>query len=243
MGDPIEYESVKMTFDDPDVKDVLYLGSVKDNVGHTESASGVAALIKCLLMMEHGVIPKQANFSRLNPKINPSKRIVIPQSNVEWQAPHVALVANYGAAGSNAAIVLRESGSQTDQKPTSQASTSSPSYPLLLSAKSEESLSLYLTALKKWLAGSEGSFSNVAFNIARRQNTDFPYRIAVTATSKAELVEKLDTVSHAVPSGKRPVILCFGGQNGRTVTLSKDLYESSKLLKTYMVSQSRLNPC
>ncbi|KAI0451650.1 beta-ketoacyl synthase [Xylaria acuta] len=220
VGDPIEYESVKMTFENPDAQNDLYLGSVKDNVGHTESASGVAGLIKCLLMMEHGVIPKQAGFSRLNPKINPLKRIVIPQT------------------GSNAAIVVRESNPQSDQNTTCRDEILTQAYPFLLSAKSEESLFLYLTALKRWLSGTEGSFANVAFNIARRQNTDFHYRIAVTATSNADLTEKLEAIpstsSHALPSGKQPVILCFGGQNGRTVTLSKAVYGSSKLLKTHM---------
>ncbi|KAI0445250.1 beta-ketoacyl synthase [Xylaria telfairii] len=234
VGDPIEYESVKMTFEDPDSQNDLYLGSVKDNVGHTESASGVAGLIKCLLMMEHGIIPKQAGFSRLNPKINPSKRIVIPQNNLNWQGPHVALVANYGAAGSNAALVVRESNSKSGQS----TSSSNQAYPLLLSAKSEESLSLYITALRRWLSGTKEPFANAAFNIARKQNTDFLHRIAITATSNEELTEKLKTISSAgsrvVANNRQPVILCFGGQNGRTVTLSKAVYESSKLLKTYI---------
>ncbi|KAI8944280.1 beta-ketoacyl synthase [Xylaria longipes] len=238
VGDPIEYESVKMTFEDPDAQNDLYLGSVKDNVGHTESASGVAGLIKCLLMMEHGIIPKQAGFSRINPKINPLKRIVIPQSNSDWQGPHVALVANYGAAGSNAAIVVRESNSKSDQNTISRDDVSTQAYPLLLSAKSEESLSMYIAALKRWLSRTKGSFANVAFNIARRQNTDFHYRVAVTATSNADITQKLEAISstssHTLPSRERPVILCFGGQNGRTVTLSRDLYESTRLLKTYM---------
>ncbi|KAI1423700.1 beta-ketoacyl synthase [Xylaria sp. FL1777] len=239
VGDPIEYESVKMTFDDTGAQNELYLGSVKDNFGHTESASGVAGLIKCLLMIEHGIIPKQAGFSRLNPKINPSKRIVIPQRNLDWQGPHVALIANYGAAGSNAAIVLRELGSPSDQKTTSQDIIYSQAYPVLLSAKSKESLCLYLTALKNWLSGhAEASFADVTFNISRRQNTDFQHRVAVTATSNEYLVEKLQTISsssfEANPSRRKPVIMCFGGQNGRTVTLSEHLYNSSKLLKTYM---------
>ncbi|KAI1361624.1 beta-ketoacyl synthase [Xylaria arbuscula] len=233
VGDPIEYESVKMTFDEPDVDNELYLGSIKDNFGHTESASGVAGLIKCLLMMEHGTIPKQAGFSCLNPKIDPLKRIIIPKSNVSWQEPHVALVANYGAAGSNAAIVMRERVSQSEQK-----GIPSSAYPVLLSAKSRESLSSYLEALKNWLPGSESSFSNVAFNISRKQNTDFQHRLALTAANNEDLAEKLRNISSSsyttTNSAKKPVVLCFGGQNGRSVTLSKELYDSSRLLKTYL---------
>ncbi|KAI0551609.1 beta-ketoacyl synthase [Xylaria curta] len=189
VGDPIEYESIKMTFEDAD----------------------------------HGIIPKQAGFSDLNPRINPSKRIVIPQSNLDWQGPFVALVANYGAAGSNAAIVLREFNSQLDQSTLGRDDISTRAYPL------------------RWLPSTKGSFATVAFNIARRQNIDFHHRIAVTATSNADLHDKLEkttsTGSCTLPSVKSPVILCFGGQNGQTVTFSKDLYESSKLLRTYMVIQ------
>ncbi|KAI0466772.1 beta-ketoacyl synthase [Xylaria cf. heliscus] len=238
VGDPIEYESVKMTFEDSNAQNDLYLGSVKDNIGHTESASGVAGLIKCLLMMEHRIIPKQAGFSQLNPKINPSERIVIPQRNSDWEGPRVALVANYGAAGSNAAIVVREFNSSWAKDTIKCNNLVAQAYPLLLSAKSEESLYLYIAALKRWLSGTEASFATVAFNVARRQNIDFRYRVAITATSNAELTEKLEAVSftgpHALLSAKHPIILCFGGQSGRTVTLSKDLYDSSNLLKTYM---------
>ncbi|KAI0421420.1 beta-ketoacyl synthase [Xylaria grammica] len=173
----------------------------------------------CLLMMEHGVIPKQAGFSRLNPKISPSKRIIIPQSNLNWQRPHAALVANYGAAGSNAAIVLRESGLQADQKIQSIVSSQA-------------------SALKNWFPGKAAPFANVAFNISRRQNTDFHHRVAFTASSDEDLADKLESAlrssSPTLRSGKEPIILCFGGQNGRTATLSKGLYDSTKLLKTYM---------
>ncbi|KAI0154156.1 beta-ketoacyl synthase [Xylariaceae sp. FL1272] len=236
VGDPIEYETVKKTFDCPGAQDELYLGSVKDNFGHTESASGVAGVLKCLLMMENGMIPKQAGFSRLNPKIDPLKRIVIPQSNIDWRTPHVSLIANYGAAGSNAAIVMR--GNKKADLAPSLDSKSGQVYPIMLSAKSEDSLSMYLAALKKWIGAKGESIANVAFNLARRQNTDFKCRVAVTASSGSDLVKKLDSVASSAQKHeideKRPIIMCFGGQNGRTATLSRKLYQSSTLLRSHM---------
>lgn len=69
VGDPIECESIRQVFASSQRQDTLYLGSVKANIGHTEATSGVAGLIKTILMMQHTTILIQANFVSLNPKI------------------------------------------------------------------------------------------------------------------------------------------------------------------------------
>ncbi|KAH6617173.1 hypothetical protein F5144DRAFT_660065 [Chaetomium tenue] len=64
VGDPIECASIRSAFGGAHRQQELTIGSVKDVIGHTEAASGVAGCIKTLLMMQHGVIPKQPNFTR-----------------------------------------------------------------------------------------------------------------------------------------------------------------------------------
>ncbi|KAI0379432.1 hypothetical protein F5Y04DRAFT_290317 [Hypomontagnella monticulosa] len=239
VGDPIEYESIRMAFTSRSRANKLFLGSVKDNVGHTEAASGVTGLIKCLLMMEHGVIPKQANFSNLNPKIKASEQIVVPRSTQPWSGRHVALVNNYGAAGSNAALVLREHVPARREDTIDTPELIKPC-PLLVAAKSKESLASYLAALREWLPRYTGSFTNALFNIARRQNPSSLHKFAITTTSVAGLISGIDARLSKEPETekadgrKRPVILCFGGQNGRVATLSKEVYDNSKSLRDHL---------
>ncbi len=72
VGDPIEYEGIRSTFTSPLRDTELFIRAVKDTIGHAEAASGVAGIIKCLLMMQHKTIPKQANFVTLNSRIKTS---------------------------------------------------------------------------------------------------------------------------------------------------------------------------
>jgi acyl transferase domain-containing protein len=111
VGDPIEFKSIRETFGGLQQKDNVYIGSVNDNIGHTEASSGVASLIKTILMIQNKTIPKIANFKHLNPKIKPlgKDHILIPTQSREWKvAKHIALINNYGAGGNNAAMVVKE---------------------------------------------------------------------------------------------------------------------------------------
>ena len=74
IGDPIEAAAIQATFAQHRSKDQpLYIGSVKSNIGHTEGASGLAGLIKTVLILEKAVIPPLASFEKVNPKIPVSK--------------------------------------------------------------------------------------------------------------------------------------------------------------------------
>ncbi|KAI1389672.1 uncharacterized protein F4822DRAFT_428014 [Hypoxylon trugodes] len=239
VGDPIEYESVKRSLTGPWRNDNVFLGSVKDNIGHTEAASGVAAVIKTLLMMQYKTIPKQANFKSLNPKINASDSIIVPKATQSWTAKrYVALVNNYGAAGSNAAIVLREHAPiEKPSKP--QNLRSSVGYPILLSGKTTNNLQSNMDALRSYLSKATASFADVAYNVARRQDSSFEHRASFVAADAQSLIAALGsptaradaTVSRKT---KVPVVLSFGGQTGNNVTISKELYESSDLLRSHL---------
>ncbi|MCJ1386383.1 hypothetical protein MMC17_009509, partial [Xylographa soralifera] len=243
IGDPIEYESVRVAFTGPSRSEELFLGSVKDNIGHAEGASGAAGVIKSLLMMQHKTIPKQANFVTLNPRIKCSAtdRITVPKENQPWTAQmRAALVNNYGAAGSNAAIVLHEyTEDQTLNRSHTQPSLAL--YPILLSAKSETSLRSYVTALESCLPKAGESLSRIAFNIARRQNASFEYRAAFVASDSGALLSRLKDIAGGTAdltkcTERLPVVLCFGGQTSRNVTLSQELFHGCELLQTHLKS-------
>ena len=69
MGDPIEANAIATAFGDVSREAMLVVGAVKPNVGHLEATSGLAAMVKTILVLEHGVIPPNINFRSLNPEI------------------------------------------------------------------------------------------------------------------------------------------------------------------------------
>ncbi|KAK4640000.1 Type I Iterative PKS [Podospora bellae-mahoneyi] len=203
VGDPKEYESIRMALCGPFRTEHLFVGSAKDSIGHCEAASGVAGVIKTLLMMHHKTIPPQAGFDTLNPRITttPADKIIIPKVAQPWSPVHrrVALVNNYGAAGSNAAILVREY-----EEPASQSVLSAPTtYPILLAAKSPNHLQSMIAALKSWTP-LPASFGDIAYNINKSQNPQFPHRLALTARSHDDMVACLETTAASMPTTQLP---------------------------------------
>ena len=245
VGDPIEYESIRSALAGPWRRDRVFLGSVKDNIGHTEAASGVTSVIKALLMMQYKTIPKQANFKSLNPRIKASASLVVPQTTRSWTAQRrIALVNNYGAAGSNAALVLRDYPS-TSSIITGRGIQATPPLftcisPILLSARTANDLQSYVNVLKSYLSTLQIPVESIAYNIARSHNSSFKHRAAFVAADVQGVISGLDssyteTGKNATSSPKRPVVLCFGGQGGRKIKVSKDLYERCDIFRTYLV--------
>lgn len=251
VGDPIECESIRKVFGGPHRTHELFLGSVKDNFGHTESASGAAALIKTVLMMQKRTIPKQANFTQLNPKIVPLEpdRMAVPERTQPWTAPRrIAVVNNYGAAGSNAAIVVQDINLTENDMPivnSDAASIAVSDLPFFTSAKTPESLREYCAALKSGLPRIQESHGtkatlNLAYNLSVKQNREFGYNYTFTASNLDELASNLHRALSSdfkkLPTDRRPVVLCIGGQNGRSVHLDEDLFRNTRLLQRHLVS-------
>lgn len=110
VGDPTEIMALGNAFRDyrkPD--EPLYVGAVKTNIGHLEGASGIAGLIKTILVLEKGVIPPNANFEQINPKIDTEfSRVSFPLKCIPWPDSGLrrASVNSFGFGGSNSHIVL-----------------------------------------------------------------------------------------------------------------------------------------
>jgi len=226
---------------------------VKGNIGHLEGAAGVAALIKVCLMLQKQQIPKQANYIAMNPKIAAlgASSVEIPQSTMPWKSSfRAACVNNYGAAGSNAALIIREGPSVAPQSPERSRylkSTWLPKYPIYISADSIKSLSAYAAALlvqvQRSLSSSESNVvGNVAFNLANKQNRKLPFVLSTSVSGPAQLLELLDSIASDSSTDvmqvdaekKKPVVLCFGGQVSDFVGLDKEVFEHSSILRHHL---------
>ena len=254
VGDPIEMDSIRRIFGGPNREAPLIVSSAKGNIGHTEGASGVAALIKAILQMEHRLAPRQASFKTLNPKIPALEpdNLCIPVSNLALSQERLAAcINNYGAAGSNAAMILLETPRKaaTYQQNSETSVNSQPKkYPIQLAASSEGSLLAYCTALDKLCDQLRSArnppeqsqiISNLAFNLAMRLNQELSFTLTATVTDldqlQTQLRQQTITDNNIKKRPKDPsVVLCFGGQVSDKVALDKDLWRESTLLRSYL---------
>ncbi|KAI1367017.1 hypothetical protein F5Y08DRAFT_350345 [Xylaria arbuscula] len=251
VGDPREIEAIMDVFRSPRRETPLYISSVKGNIGHTEGASGVAGLIKTLLMLQRRAVPRQVSFQRINPKINiDTVQCRIPTSTMPWEAdaPLMACINNYGAAGSIAALLVREAGKL---KPTPMPVKPLSRYPILISANSPQSLADNCEKLRQHIAANPSlSLADIAFNLSEKQNRALPKRLVLTVSSLSELAEQLQATASAADdqiysayAEPRKVILTFGGQINRSIGLSQSVYDGSALLRKHLDECDEIVKC
>lgn len=244
-GDPLEIASVREVFSGGDRQGNLHIGSLKGNIGHCETAAGVASLLKVLSMLQNKRIPPLASFKTLNPKIPalaPDK-IAFAKNVEQWDAPvRAACVNSYGAAGSNSALLCVEAPSSNLESAFTKAST----WPIIVSAASKESLTRYCRTLERHLTKhADLTLSSVAFTLAEKRQR---HRFQLTGTaSDVESLRRMlsgwsvnDGGSGLVDAGmagkkkQKAVVLAFGGQSKPTIGLDRTLYDSSPRLRAYL---------
>ncbi|AJP04992.1 hypothetical protein TU94_29680 [Streptomyces cyaneogriseus subsp. noncyanogenus] len=222
LGDPIEITGLSEAFqaaaaaggaDDGD-RPSCRLGSVKSNIGHCESAAGIAGLTKVLLQMKHGRIAPSLHSATLNPNIDfAATPFVVNQELRDWERPvvdgrthpRVAGVSSFGAGGSNAHLVVAE---HIDRRPAPAADASGPLlFPL--SAKTADRLQAYAGELLRFAREQEheeftGEARPTAADLAYTLQTGreaMEERLAVVADSFAALAGKLERYL----AGREPV--------------------------------------
>lgn len=250
IGDPEEFAGIKEIFGFEDRQSPLFFASLKGNIGHTEGASGVAGLIKVLLMMQKHAIPRQSNYGVTNSKINLIEgKTQIPTQTEAWPVPcPAACISNYGAAGSIAAMVVRGPEILQSEDHIRRGRLLS-KYPIVVTANSTNSLRENCAKLRQFLPTNTRStkahtLADIAFNTCDRQNRTLPQIFATTVCSITELEEELHAAESCPPmlpdltinirSRPNPVILVFGGQTSRQVAISRNAYHSSALFQKHL---------
>lgn len=271
VGDPAEYEAIRLALGGAEVRSKpLPLGSAKGHVGHTEGTSGVVSLIKVLTMMRENYIPPQASFTKMNPliKSSPSDKIEVITSLRPWSQPgdetsnKVALINNYGAGGSNAAMVVSQSpihGGSFAASGSARLSIGNksdgqnPRLPFFISGLDARSIKAYAAKLNSFLQSQSKtksrlplSLADLSFALNRHSNPNLSQRLIFSARSVEELRGKLSDIDSSAASTKpselgientkpeRPVILCFGGQVSTFVGLDRGLYDNVAILRRHL---------
>ncbi|MGX4256842.1 SDR family NAD(P)-dependent oxidoreductase [Bacillus sp. YH3-2-B2] len=195
LGDPIEIRALTDAFGD--VPETCLVGSVKSNIGHGESAAGIAAVTKVLLQMKHKQIAPSLHADVLNPNIQfDGGPFSVCRELTDWkrisadgeEQPLRAGISSFGAGGSNAHIIIEEY-----EAPVKQAISSQEPAVILLSAKNGERLTEYAERLLAFLQKKhidKPDLFDVAYTLqAGREAMD--ERLALIADSLKELEDKL----------------------------------------------------
>ncbi|KAM0430349.1 hypothetical protein ACHAQK_010680 [Fusarium lateritium] len=220
VGDPIEAKAIAKVLGVTRKSGLpLPIGSLKANIGHTESAAGLTGLIKAVLMLENNMIPPQVNFEKANPEIDlDNLNLRIPLS-LESQPLKRISVNSFGYGGTNAHVVVDAA---APVKPPSQNDGSSTTHNYLvpeaiprakerlfvLSAASEKSGQDLASNVAKYLeskadlaeADADALLSRLAYTLSRR--TVMENRVGVVASDLNDLLEQVTKLStEAIPRG------------------------------------------
>jgi acyl transferase domain-containing protein/NADPH:quinone reductase-like Zn-dependent oxidoreductase/NAD(P)-dependent dehydrogenase (short-subunit alcohol dehydrogenase family)/SAM-dependent methyltransferase/acyl carrier protein len=200
VGDPIEAHALAQALcGDRSEEAPLLIGSVKTNLGHLETAAGVAGLVKALLALKHGRIPASLHFETPNPNIDfvalklrvPTVLEPFPPTGGE----RMAGVNSFGFGGANAHILLTEGPSHVHAEHF--GTNPDRAWPLVLSARSEEALRRSALRLSAWLDersnanGSSPLLPDLAYTLGARRN-HHPYRLTVVAQSIGEVIQEFN---------------------------------------------------
>ncbi|MFV0476037.1 MAG: beta-ketoacyl synthase N-terminal-like domain-containing protein, partial [Pikeienuella sp.] len=164
LGDPIEIAALTRAFRrGTDRRGFCALGSVKTNIGHLDTAAGVAGLIKTVLMLRHRQLAPSLHFERANPQIDfADSPFAVNAGLRDWAAegPRRAGVSSFGIGGTNAHVVLEEA-------PAAPAAAGEGPQLLVVSARSAAALSASTEALARDLERSEAPLADIAHTLAR----------------------------------------------------------------------------
>jgi acyl transferase domain-containing protein/acyl carrier protein len=246
LGDPIEVEALGAALGEGRTKDQpLLLSSVKTNIGHLESAAGIAGVIKAVLAMQHREIPPHLHLKERSHQIPwPDFPVIIPTEPTAWNldtGSRFAGVSGFGFSGTNAHVVLEEA--------PARASVSTPQKNgfeiLSLSAKSDASLKQLASRIEQHLLiHPEQPLGDTAFalNCGRAH---LQHRLAVIAGSNEQAVDALRSYGAgqnpaSILSGQaqfanpQKIAFLFTGQGSQYVGMGRQLYETEPIFRQTM---------
>ncbi|WP_158891513.1 type I polyketide synthase [Amycolatopsis anabasis] len=193
LGDPIEAHAVLATYGQ-DRDRPLWLGSVKSNLGHTQAAAGLAGVIKMVMAMRHGTLPRTLHVDAPSPHVDwTAGDVRVLAEAQDWTAnghPRRAGVSSFGISGTNAHVIL-------EQPPSSAtAERSEPEelpavLPFVVSGRSETALRAQAERLAEHVANHPGQrLTDLGFALATTRSAH-PHRAAVLGRSREELLTGL----------------------------------------------------
>ncbi|MFC3352215.1 type I polyketide synthase [Streptomyces echinoruber] len=253
LGDPVEAGALLATYGRERPQDSpAWLGSVKSNLGHTQAAAGVTGLIKAVLALRHGVLPRTLHVDAPSPHVDWAEGgLRLLTKAAPWPRtgrPRRAAVSSFGASGTNAHVVLEadehaehaehgewaEHAERIEQGGRAGGATPGAVLPLVVSARDEEALRAQAGHVADFLERHPGVPQEWAARALAGTRTVFAHRAAVTGADREETVAALRAVAAGTAdaravTGSGPVlgdpVLVFPGQGSQWPGMARELLD------------------
>jgi acyl transferase domain-containing protein/acyl carrier protein len=242
LGDPIEVRALAAVLGaGRTAENPLKIGAVKTNIGHLESAAGIAGMIKVILSLQHQQIPPHLHLKQLNTHINWEELpVAVTTQATPWPVgdkQRLAGVSSFGASGTNAHVILAEAPTNNvPSQPQDPKFIDRPQHLLNLSAKTEKALrelvQRYINYLQSY---PETSLADICFT-ANTGRSHWKYRLSILANSTMSALGQLTSwtlgqdipgvvLGEAEPTTKRIAFL-FTGQGSQYARMGQQLYQT-----------------
>ncbi|WTG91708.1 SDR family NAD(P)-dependent oxidoreductase [Kitasatospora sp. NBC_01560] len=237
LGDPIEAQALLATYgQDRPAERPLMLGSLKSNIGHAQAAAGVAGIIKMVMAMQNGVLPKTLHVNEPTPQVDwTAGAVELLTEARQWDTPdhpRRAAVSSFGVSGTNAHVILEEA--PESEGVTGEVAQDAPELPVVwpLSAKSEDALRDQARQLLSWLTEHpDTADADIAHTLTEGRSL-FDHRAVILPGDRAEALRALaegtshtGAVTGTASAGGRLAYL-FTGQGSQRVGMGEELYDA-----------------
>ncbi|KAA1246432.1 non-ribosomal peptide synthetase/type I polyketide synthase, partial [Aquimarina sp. RZ0] len=239
LGDPIEINALHTIYGkDRKDKEPLKVGSVKANIGHLESAAGVAGLIKAVLCLQYKQIPRQLHYHKPNTFINWNEvNIEIPDDLLDWDIKENEVrragVSSFGFGGTNAHVILEEA-PERKKKPVTNGVSTDDIVVTTISAKGENALQNQIVSVIEYIKENpEVSVQDLSYSMSVTRD-HWENRLAVTSGNKEELLQKLNKAITRLPEHKNRIAriaFLFTGQGSQYLGMGQKLYATEPIFK------------
>lgn len=232
LGDPIEIRGITNAFRKfTDKKQFCAIGSVKTEIGHTVGASGMASVLKVILMLKHKKLVASLNFNRPNKYINfIESPVYVNDQLCDWkrgQEARRAGISAFGFSGTNCHMILEEAPHENDKDDIMRVKVNV----FTISAKNEESLRKYVCKYYEFLSEHSASkLSDICFT-ANTGRGHYNYRLLIICESLTQLIEKLGSIVSAGLTDNQEDGIYYGVYqvvSSQAVTQVHDITEEQK---------------
>ncbi|MEU4371375.1 SDR family NAD(P)-dependent oxidoreductase [Micromonospora chersina] len=236
LGDPIEAQALLATYGQ-DRAEPLLLGSLKSNLGHTQAAAGAAGVMKMVLALRHGTLPRTLHVDAPTSEVDWSAGAVALLTEARpWPAvdrPRRAAISSFGISGTNAHVIV-EAPPAAPVRTTAAVRETRAAVPWLLSAASGEGLRDQAARLLTWLDGAATDPADVAHALATTRaaldhravllvGDPAGARAGLTALSRGD-AEPAGVLTGRAGDGQLAVL--FGGQGGQRPGMGRELRDA-----------------
>ncbi|MFC0200290.1 type I polyketide synthase [Paracoccus rhizosphaerae] len=240
LGDPIEVAALTEAFALGSPGGRTGIGSVKTNIGHTDTAAGTAGLIKVALALHHRTIPPSLGFEAPNPVIDfDATPFHVVAHTTAWPVhpgrPARAAVNSLGVGGTNAHAVIEAAPERAAAEPSDW-----PVQPLIVTGRSTAALDANSAALAAWLRANPGAeLADVAFTLqqGRRHFDKRRVLVAADAAEAADLLERRDprrVFNHDRMPQPPSLAFLFPGGGAQSINMARGLYETEPVFRDWM---------